>query len=275
VSGCTAWVTARHVYLYDADAPLRDVRGVPLGRLARSDDGGRTWVRADNGLDPAIDYHPTQTGDGDTLVVSAWPGAARGGVTTLWTTRDAGAHWRPIGGVSTFVDIVLAATQPGVVSPSAEHALYGLVGDQPPSSLYLLGALATTNGQAWSPLPPLPVTGASPARSGLTAALGVDASGRFLAFGVDPAVGVPDPGAAGQGDWTGSKQWLWIWDPRSERWNVVATPLPRPWPEPCGSLCWHGMVTLVQAPTGGERLWVTSGAGGDDQGLYAIPLPPA
>lgn len=274
VAGCVAWVTARHVYLYDADATLRDARGAPLGRLARSDDGGRTWVRADNGLDPAIDYHPTRTGDGDTLVVSAWPGAARGSVTTLWVTRDAGAHWRPIGGISTFVDIVLAADEPSVVSPSAVHPLYGLVGDQPPSGLYRLGALATTDGHTWSALPPLPVAGATTARTGLTAALGVDGAGRFLAFGVDPRVGVPAAAHTAPGDWTNGAQWLWIWDPRAARWSVLAAPLRRPWPEPCASLCWRGIVTPRTGPSaaGGEVLSVVSGTGGE-QGLYQIALP--
>jgi hypothetical protein len=268
---CELWVTAQHLYFWFWSSSS-DPRGIQVTLLERSDDGGQTWMRADNGFGS---YSITvQAGSGDTMLVAATPASDPAASVTLWVTLDAGRTWRRVGPMPQYSRWILASQEPGITSPTAGPALYSLVGDQIPAAQFRLRALQTTDGRRWTALPPLPVPGASAGRLGISNPLGVDASGRFLAFGVDPVAGVPVDDGSGSAVFD-KGQWLWAWDPHTQRWAVAAVPLPRPWPR-CSELCWLAAFSWGAEPGrsgNGTFLWVSGWTA--DGGLYRIFLPAA
>ncbi|HEX8033395.1 MAG TPA: hypothetical protein VF510_06090, partial [Ktedonobacterales bacterium] len=67
-------------------------------------------------------------------------------------------------------------------------------------------------------------------------ALGVLPDGRLAVWGPDPQRGIPVSGMAGEQFFPAF--WLWLWEPASQRWQVVASPLETDASEGCG-LCWQ------------------------------------
>jgi photosystem II stability/assembly factor-like uncharacterized protein len=103
---CALWSTSRrlfmHTYVYSASDPGQTF-------LQRSDDGGLSWARADQGLaeQDAIWYAQPLDAGGDTL------GALLGA--DLWITQDAGASWRRAGLITLETETVVG----GLVSEAS------------------------------------------------------------------------------------------------------------------------------------------------------------
>ena len=156
--------------------------------LERSDDDGRTWMRADRGLAGLNTFWYPQLLDasGDTI------GALVGATSDLWITRNAGASWqrigpivRAIGGIQVVVSDLVTEASFGP-APRTCRCAFAV------SSSDFLGSvlggryLSSRDYTHWSPLPPIPVEGASASRSGVFQILGPAADGRLLALGAEP-----------------------------------------------------------------------------------------
>ncbi len=273
--GCDVLLTSRHLFFWYLVNDGPQTSALQHDLLERSDDDGRTWVRADNGLGDRALFFPTLLG-ADALVTELAHLTVAGAVRTteLWIMRDAGAQWQRMSAVPDFWLTPLAAQVPGVDRLTAEHPLYSLVAAQIPSDLLRLRVVSTSDGRRWSELPPLPVTGSSSEQTGLTNALGVDAAGRLLAFGVSPTQVLPpsDPPVA-----LDAGEQLWVWDPAKGRWETAGTPLSVARRNLCGSPCWIAQIASGMGPNGsghGTYVWVQSGMN-VDTGLYRLFQPSA
>lgn len=266
------WPTADHLYYwytydaYDTWVVATVEHGssgyrIPhyVSGLWRSDDDGRTWVRADGGLNGAVGFiYPTH--DQNRLVTRLYTGTGRDTQDELWETRDAGQTWHVAATIGMPAGLLVIPTG-GKDDVMARAPDYATLDEQIPASIFRLGGLARGSG-AWSILPPLPVPGASPGRTGLLQIYEETGDGRLLAFGVDPRAGVPSEAATRSG-WTGlSQQWLWIWDQRVGRWLVWPTPLPVPYRWGCGVCLEHHATWAVGpgahgATDSGTYLWLS------------------
>ena len=85
---CTLWAAGRHLYLETTSFSNSGDPGRTV--LERSDDGGRSWTRADGVLAElaASWYAQPLDATGDTLA------ALVVGEVDLWITQDAGASWQ-------------------------------------------------------------------------------------------------------------------------------------------------------------------------------------
>ncbi|MGZ3602736.1 MAG: sialidase family protein, partial [Ktedonobacterales bacterium] len=230
--------------------------------LERSDDNGRTWTRADRGLGDNVLFSPPEIGRGDTLavtvthvpaitpgpVVTPGPGQLphRPAPTTLWMSTDAGDTWRQVStlpeGAGTFLLTSLAPSgSSGSTWPTADHPFYALEHEQIPSNLYRERVLMSDDGSSWTVLPPLPVPGVSAERPGVLQAPGGLPDGRLAVWGPDPQRGIP--ASESDDEQPFSAFWLWLWDPASQRWQVIPSPLETPAAEGCG-LCWQAQTAV-------------------------------
>jgi photosystem II stability/assembly factor-like uncharacterized protein len=221
-SDCFMLVTAKHLFLTT----------VGNANFERSDDGGQTWQRADYGLPDgaARGFPQLLDATGETLITFDTPYDAAGRL-TLWMSPDAGANWRaesvawptPLRGSGPIEDLFTEGPLGALPStPQACHCVvgvsYGAVGEH----LYL--SQNHTQLTQWTPLPPLPVKGASAERSGVYRVLGLTADGRLLVVGADLDAGVPEilAGVAV----SGPLPRLWAWNTHTGRWELAPTQLP-------------------------------------------------
>jgi hypothetical protein len=236
--------------------------------LQRTDDDSATWFRIDDDFGPDVFFGPPQVGSNDRLAVIVRHSRSNyqtGSV--LWMSHDAGSTWQRIGNVSSSVGTyLLTSYQPGSSWPSVTDPFYALANEQIPSDLYRLQVFQSANGQHWSAIPPLPVPGAGVTSTGLLQALATTANGHFLAFGVNPRIGVPLATANEQRPIT--TFWLWMWDPRTLRWQVLSTPLNHTADESCG-LCWSAFFS--SGPDNTAYLYVYHW--GDSDHLFRVRLP--
>jgi hypothetical protein len=134
--------------------------------------------------------------------------------------------------------------------------------------LYLKAA-QIVDDRHWAHLPPLPAPGTSVDHVGITNILGVRASGKLLAFGVNPQMGIQtDKPLEEQFD----QQWLWSWDSHAQRWTSLAPPLSLAW-KACSDGCWRASLAK-SAASQQTVLWVR-GYISEDRALdlYRLPLP--
>jgi hypothetical protein len=258
--GCQLWPTARHLFLWSYS-----YSGPAVAVLERSDDNGLNWRRADGGLAGlnAFWYPQLLDTNGDTL------GALIGVRPDLWITRDAGTHWqrigpivRDIGGIQIAIsDLVTGASfgrAPGTCHCAFAVSSPGLLGVSAGRQIFL-----SRDYTHWSPLPPIPVKGASATRSGVFQALGSTADGRLLALGAQPGAGLP---AASDGVEivSGPPPRLWAWNTQSGRWELAGTPAPCEDLQRC-DIFPAGASAVVQADGAllGTMVWLTvvKGAG--------------
>jgi hypothetical protein len=246
---CDLHVTARHLFLDYSYSPAFQAPQVSL--LERSDDDGVTWTRADRGLGDGALFSMPEIGPGDTLAVTVIHLPAQiqmppvPAPTTLWMSTNAGNTWWQVStllaGAGTFL---LTALPPRASTstawPAPDHPFYALELEQIPSGLYRERALVGGAGPNWTLLPPLPVSGVSPERPGILQALGVLPDGRLAVWGPDPQGGIPAPGIL-QGQVP--TFWVWLWDPATQQWQVVPSPLMSPASEGCG-LCWWAQTAM-------------------------------
>lgn len=241
---CDLHVTRRHLYLASSYALAS--QGPQVSLLERSDDDGATWQRADHGLGEDALYLMPAIGPGDMLAMTIYhwpvhPAPAVPGTTELWTSVDAGDTWRrtsQLPGGDPF--LLTSGAQSGGTWPSSQHPFYVLEQEQIPSDLYRERVLASADGQHWALLPPLPVSGVSDLRRGILQTLSVLPDGRLALWGTDPRGGVP---AIEPSRYTISGFWLWLWNPASQRWQFLPSPLNVTAHEGCG-LCWQAQTAV-------------------------------
>jgi hypothetical protein len=142
--------------------------------------------------------------------------------------------------------------------PAPDHPVYATSNEQLPAFLFRLRAYVSADGAQWTQLPPLPVPGATPTRTGLTQVGGATARGGLLALGVNPQTGVPggdDQDAAMRAATT--SQWIWRWDPRSATWTALA-----PAPAECAECRLAGATTgaAQDGGTSGTYIWLADHA---------------
>lgn len=265
---CLFWATAHHLF-FSYNYELGAGPGArQLSMLERSDDEGRTWQRADNGLGGDALFHAWQVGDDDTFVASvatvARMGAEPSHGSELWETRDAGRTWYPILTLADhWTTNLVTAPRPGATVFDTSAPIYALAGEQIPSTAFMLRTRQLrADGARWEALPPLPAPGVNADRMGLTQIVGETADGRLLALGVDPTRGVPPRNAGSDALLAAaSAQWVWTWEPRARRWRVMDAPLPGS-PLCLGAMCFaHGLSRGV-GPDGrggqamGTYLWL-------------------
>jgi hypothetical protein len=211
--------------------------------LERSDDNGVSWVRADRGLgDDALFFMP-EVGPGETLAMTVIDmqthASSTDAGTGLWTSTDNGQMWRQASALPEDVGTFLWSSSPtrGNKWPTSDQPFYALEHEQIPSDLYRERVLMSGDGQNWTLLPPLPVSGASAERPGVLQALSALPDGRLAVWGPDPQGGIP---ASDSSTTLGQLPafWVWLWDPTTQQWQVLPTPLKTPASEGCG-LCWQ------------------------------------
>lgn len=237
-------MTAHHVFLAYSFIPASQAQQVSL--LERSDDDGTTWMRADRGLGDGALFFMPNVGPGDTLAMTVLHLPAQAGHTTteLWTSLDAGQTWRLESRLPNSPGTLMLAVhpQPGTAWPMSERPFYALVAEQIPSYLYRERVLQSGDGQQWSLLPPLPVSGVSDERRGILQALAVLPDGRLAVWGTNPQVGLPGPNAIQE---PMSAFWLWLWDPAARQWQTLPLPLNVTAFEGCG-LCWSAQISVSE-----------------------------
>jgi hypothetical protein len=271
---CDLHVTERHLYL--AYSYALSSQGPQVSLLERSDDDGATWERADRGLGEDALYLMPAIGPGDMLAMSiyhwpAHPAPAVQGTSDLWISVDAGDTWRrtsQLAGGGTF--LLTSGVQPGGTWPSSRHPFYVLEQEQIPSDLYRERVLTSADGVHWALLPPLLVSGVSDLQRGILQALSVLPDGRLALWGTDPRGGVPsiEPSRGPI-----SRFWLWFWNPASQRWQFLPSPLHVTAHEGCG-LCWEAQTAVDR--DGATYLYVAyldALASSAPPGLFRVRLP--
>jgi hypothetical protein len=270
---CQLWSTSRHLFMYTY---TNNDQGHAF--LERSDDGGRTWTRADNGLSELhANWYPwllDASGGAFGALVGAKP--------DLWITRDAGETWRQVG------PIVRDATGIGTVSELFSEASLGggahlcrcvyAVAEYPGYLGYSVGrhVFVSHDDIQWSPLPPLPITGASVTRSGVYQVLDLTADGKLLALGADPRAGplaTPDK----TGRFNGPPPRLWAWDSHTGRWELAESRLPCQDLQTCAMYA-SGAAAVERADGSlrGTVLWLTqTGVAADRQIYFRLFIPTA
>jgi hypothetical protein len=268
---CEAWGAGKHLYFQTWYSLPSDLESPERALLERSDDDGRSWSRIDQAFaSPSSIDGPFAGGahfrvwpltDGETLLASV---VTEDG-SAIWLSRDAGRDWVQTGMIAgVYTTNLVLDTGAYQAQPAADRPAYALSNEQLPAILFRLRVFASADGARWTPLPPLPVSGATAARTGLVQIGGATARGWLLALGVNPQSGVPsaaDQGAAMKAATTAL--WLWRWDPRSATWTPVA-----PAPAACAQCRLAGATASVDSPqaTPGTYIWLEDQA----QGAHAL-----
>jgi hypothetical protein len=297
---CFAVVTATHLFVMGSSW------------LARSDDDGQTWQRADHGLPDGADGGLGQPLDAsgaafftlvsDTSGVPDIPSLSA----NLWVTHDAGASWRRAGlvtwptpppGVGPISEVLTEAPLGGGASaPQACHCVVGLAfpSQQGATLPLLIGEHLSLSRDltTWTPLPPLPVPGTSAERSGVYQVLGFTGDGRLLVVGANREAGVPErvPESPTGREVTTPPPRLWAWNTHSGRWELAPTALPCPTLQACfdssggypfGGCCLTSPGVSIQLDARGRLtatvLWIVVGGRSSPSpnppALYRLAIP--
>jgi len=251
---CQLWSTAHHVFMWSYS-----YRDPAVAFLERSDDGGSSWRRADGGLAGlnAIWYPQLLDANGDTL------GALVGVKPDLWITRNAGASWQRMGSIIGDKDGIQTAISELVTEASFGRAPRTCRCAFAVSSPGFLGANAarqiflSRDYAHWSPLPPIPVNGASATGAGVVEVLGPTADGRLLALGAEPDAGLPATSDR-VAIVSGPSPRLWAWNTHTGRWELAGTPAPCEDLQLCDIFS-NGASAVVQADGAllGTMVWLT------------------
>jgi len=232
VQRCDAWASGNYLYWYEADA-CATASGTPCDELARSEDGGKSWRHADNGLTSGYFSPIWSNEDGGKTLLAGYLSAqaASPPITALWASNDAGDHWQPL---PNFPHSALTNTyislEPNVAANDPSNVIYReLIG---PLATNLDNVVEMPNGQvggagqAWKTLPSLPVPGAGAHYDGIAAIVGVASKGELLVFGPNPRSGATTVSSNEAHVTPPSPDRLWGWNPESRRWEVAASALP-------------------------------------------------
>jgi hypothetical protein len=239
--------------------------------LAHSDDGGRHWSAVGSDTAQYLNFTSRLLADGTILAVR-WPLQREDSDNTssLWTSQDRGDSWRPMSALQGIVpDQVLTPFGATLAHVTGDHPLSLYVASHVPSRLLYLKVAQIVDDRHWAYLPPLPAPGTSSDHAGITSVLGVTATGKLLAFGVNPQTGVQtDKPLEEQFD----QQWLWSWDPQATRWTSLAPPLPVEW-KACSDGCWQASLSY-SALSQQAAMWVRGIDAEQKEGqIYRLLLP--
>jgi hypothetical protein len=278
---CSLWATARHLFM-TSFFDNGQAQGASV--LERSDDGGRTWLRADEGLPDGSGGGFMQPLDatGEALVTRAliYSGEVVTGA-DFWVSDDAGAHWRhvpsdPLPGPPFVVGANMGLmTEPALADPSRACQCVFLVY---PYNVFNQRPYSSRDLAHWTAVPPLPVKGASAQFSGIYATVGMTGDGRLLTLGPDPDADLSAL-IGGIGPFTNTPPALWIWDTQTGRWEVAHTRLPCPSPLDCSGL--HLDLTGVSIVSGasgqppGTWFWISTEGGPWAGPYFRIFIPAA
>lgn len=237
VMSCDAWASGNYLYWYEADA-CATASGTPCDEIVRSDDGGKSWKQADNGLTAGY-FAPiwSNAGSGRTVLaiyLSAETPTAPPSAGALWASNDAGNHWRPLPNLSlpayTYQTNTYVSLEPTVAANYPSNVIYReLIG---PLATNLDNVVEMPNGQAggagqgWRTLPPLPVPGAGAHHDGIAAIVGVTSQGELLVFGPNPRIGAATASSNQAHVTPPMPDRIWGWNPESQRWEVTTSALP-------------------------------------------------
>ena len=232
VARCDAWASGNYLYWYEADA-CSTANRTPCDEIVRSEDGGKSWQQADNGLASGYFSPIWSVEDGGKTLLAGYLSAPAASpvVTALWASYDAGDHWLP---VQNFRHSALTNTyvslEPNVAARYPWNIIYRELIGPPATNLdnvvEMPNGQAGPAGQAWMTLPPLPVSGTGAHYDGIAAVVGVGSRGELLVFGPNPRTGSA-PASSNQAPVTPpSPDRLWGWDPESRRWEAATAALP-------------------------------------------------
>jgi hypothetical protein len=232
----TFWPAAHHLYTTTPytrlDVVTRGpgsgvgiVESRPCARtLERSDDEGRTWVRADGDIaGDDTTFIVTQGQQEDTLMAQVYsrqyPGAP------LWQSHDAGRSWRHLDLSLVRDDVYFIPTwfnlEGDLRSPS-----YGYNTDPNWRTFDLRFAQLDADGRSLTLLPSLPVPGVDAKHTGLYHPLGPLPDGRLLAIGATLEKGIPPSEIMNTIPQAIPPEWfaVWSWDPQAAHWQRISSP---------------------------------------------------
>jgi hypothetical protein len=284
---CFLVVTARHLFLDIVVNTLGPEGYGGQSIFERSDDDGQTWQRADHGLE-AFHLSPLQQSPwfalpldatGDSFVIPDTTVTGFGGVpASFWVTHDAGAHWQTVTSENwpfpPGEPTIALLTEPAVADASrACHCVF-LVNSSYTAN-FNQRLTSSRDLVHWTPLPPLPVKGASAQFSGVYATLGMTGDGRLLALGPDPDTGVPAHFDV-QGFFDKAPPALWLWDTHTGRWTVARQTRPCQIPQICEDLPYDNVSVSVSAGAPGQPpgTWFWMGVAGAGRG-FRVFIPAA
>src|SRR5262249_25817936 len=89
---CAIWLNAHSLYMLSTYQTAQGALA-PAATLERTDDGGRTWARADADLGVSAMF-ASLTLNGGTLIAGINRVGSREGVGEVWVSHDGGRHWR-------------------------------------------------------------------------------------------------------------------------------------------------------------------------------------
>jgi hypothetical protein len=252
---CDAWVSSRSIFWYEAGVCRTSGQSVCY-ELLRSDDGGDTWLPADQDLTAGSgSFTPIWTNEdgGQTLYASySYPGSHPAMV--LWVTHNSGSDWQPVKPFPPNTRTNTFATQePGIADAYPSNIIYRELIGPPETTLHNVAEGSGSN--TWATLPPLPALGTDAHHDGIAQVLGVASAGDLLVLG-------PGPGSASSGQQSGTSppDWLWVWNPVIGRWESAPVALPV---IPEGATISWGPVTGSGGTTGtgfatGAWIWLVS-----------------
>jgi hypothetical protein len=270
---CSFGATARHLFMtswFFSTAVGQNGSSQSASVLERSDDGGRTWLRADDGLPDGSGGGFVRPLDatGETFVTRALINS--GEIVTkadFWVSHDAGAHWRrvpsePLPGPPFVVQSDMALmTEPALADASRACHCDFLVY---PYNVFNHRSYSSRDLAHWTAVPPLPVKGASAQFSGVYATVGMTGDGRLLTLGPDPDADLSAL-IGGIGPFTNAPPALWLWDTHTGRWEVARTRLPCSSSVDCYRLSFSLIGVSVDAGATGQPqgtwFWISTGGG--------------
>jgi hypothetical protein len=226
---CDAWASSSNVYWYEADICSSGSRP-PCDELLRSTDNGVVWHHADSSLAQAGYFTPiwTNADSGRTLLagyLSAADIATPVPITSVWISSDAGAHWQPLGNFPhTAITQTYVSLAPDISGVIPSGTLYRELIGPPATGLH--NVAESSDGESWVTLPPLPMPGTDVHHDGIAQVIGVGAGEELLVLGPNPKNGIPSSGSNQVPYGAPQSDWLWAWNPLTQRWEAAAGGLP-------------------------------------------------
>jgi hypothetical protein len=256
---CDAWAVGPYLYWYEAD-PCQAKDRPPCDELLRSENNGAVWHHADSGLTTGF-FDPiwTSADGGRTLLVGYLPPTAAAApvpISSVWISSDAGAHWQPLGDFPhTAITQTYVSLAPGISGVIPPGTLYReLIG---PSATELHNVAESSDGKSWVTLPRLPTPGTDAHHDGIAQVIGVGAGEDLLVLGPNPRSGIPSSGSNQVPYGTPKPDWLWAWNPLTQRWDAAAGGLPV-LPEDA-AISWGNLPGETATPVNiGTWIWLVS-----------------
>ncbi len=253
---CDAWAAGPYLYWYETD--LCPTASGICQELLRSEDNGQSWQHTDAGLMNCF-FEPvwTNADDGRTILAACLTAAAARASTkdtVLWVSNDAGVHWLRLRDFPHMANtLTYVSLEPASSGMNPWSIIYReLIG---PTGTTLHNVVESFDGQTWATVPSLPVAGTDAHHDGIAEVVGIDAIGRLLVLGPNPRT-VIEGGQSNQPSTAALPQWLWSWNPDTQRWASAPTGLPVV-PED-STVSWGNIPGSAISTNVGTWIWLTS-----------------